>query len=109
MNRLPFAPAIARVHISTRHNCIFSVALLLVWFGACAPTRIGATDAQLATGRERASAGASVFAAECARCHGQSGEGLAGAFEIFGPGSLPEYPRDMSNAMVTDPQQLQIE
>jgi mono/diheme cytochrome c family protein len=108
MNGLPFAPAIPLAHVSPRRSGIFWVALIFTWSGACAPLRIGATDAQLATGRDRASTGASVFATECARCHGQKGEGLASAFEIFGPGSLPEYPRDMSNAMVTDPQQLQV-
>jgi mono/diheme cytochrome c family protein len=108
MNRLPSAPAISLLYVSMRWSEIFSVALLFACFGACAPLHIGATDAQLARGRDRASNGASVFAAECATCHGQKGEGLAAAPEIFGPGSLPEYPRDTTNAMVTDPQQLQI-
>ncbi len=32
-------------------------------------------------------AGASVFAASCAKCHGSSGEGTAGAPPLWGPGS----------------------
>ena len=45
-------------------------------------------------------------------CHGERGEGLAGATAILGPGALPEYPRDNSgpgSAVPTDPQQLQIQ
>lgn len=79
---------------------------------ACAPTMQGAADADLARARDQASQGAGVFSQECARCHGQRGEGLAGASAILGGGALPEYPRDNSgsgSAMVTDPQQLQIQ
>jgi hypothetical protein len=78
---------------------------------ACGATRLGATDLQLASGRERATPGAGLFSAECARCHGEHGEGLAGSPAILGPGALPEFPRDLGNgnASVTDPQQLQIQ
>jgi mono/diheme cytochrome c family protein len=79
---------------------------------SCAATRTGATDADLARARDQASPGATVFSQECARCHGQRGEGLAGLSPILGPGALPEYPRDNSGpggATMTDPQQLQIQ
>jgi mono/diheme cytochrome c family protein len=109
MNRLPFATSILNAYVSMWRCRIFLVALFFfAGFGACVPTQMGATDAQMASGRDRATAGASVFDAECAHCHGQRGEGVAGAFGLFGPGSLPEYPRDVSNAIVTDPQQILI-
>jgi hypothetical protein len=108
MNGLPFAHSIRLAHISARWRGIFSVALLFAGLGACASLRLGATDVQLATGHDRAPSGASVFAAECVRCHGQKGEGVAGSFAIFGPGSLPEFPRDTSTAVVSDPQQIMI-
>lgn len=78
---------------------------------ACAATQLGATEAQIATGRDRASVGATVFANECARCHGSRGEGLAGAHPVLGPGALPEYPRESGSgiATMTDPQELQIQ
>jgi hypothetical protein len=53
-----------------------------------------------------------VFANECARCHGQRGEGLAAAPAVLGPGALPLYPRDNANPgsfAMSDPQQLQIQ
>jgi mono/diheme cytochrome c family protein len=55
--------------------------------------------------------GANIFAAECASCHGQRGEGLAAAPAILGPGALPEYPRTSTVAgdpTITDPQLIQI-
>jgi mono/diheme cytochrome c family protein len=78
---------------------------------ACGATLLGATETQVATARDRASAGANVYTNECARCHGRRGEGLAGAPPILGPGALPEYPRDTSGGMqaVTDPDQIQIQ
>jgi mono/diheme cytochrome c family protein len=77
---------------------------------ACAATRLGASEAAMTTGRDRASAGATVFQSSCARCHGDRGEGLSGAPAVLGPGALPEYPRDMDvNSVTTDPQQLQIQ
>ena len=77
---------------------------------ACGATRLGATDVDLARGRDRASQGATVFAQECARCHGERGEGLAGASAILGPGALPEFPRDLSGpTAIQDPQQITIQ
>jgi mono/diheme cytochrome c family protein len=78
---------------------------------ACSPTHLGATDAQLASAQSHAGAGAAVYSAKCARCHGTRGQGLADSPELMGPGALPEYPRDLgsSNVNVTDPQQLQIQ
>jgi mono/diheme cytochrome c family protein len=79
---------------------------------ACAPTITGVTDADIARAGDQSSRGAAAFSQECARCHGRRGEGLAGASAILGRGALPEYPRDNSGsgtAMMTDPQQLQIQ
>jgi hypothetical protein len=65
----------------------------------------------MARGRDQASQGATVFADECANCHGVRGEGLAGASPILGPGALSEFPRDMSGpaSAIQDPQQIQIQ
>ena len=82
----------------------------------CAVTQTGATAADLDRARGEAGQGATTFAKECARCHGQRGEGLAGAPAgapaILGVGALPEYPRNTGSAggpTMLDPQQLQIE
>jgi cytochrome c553 len=84
---------------------------LAVVLAACAATQPGATDAQMALGQSRATTGSSVYANECARCHGQHGEGLASTPPVMGPGALPEYPRDLGtgNSNLTDPQQIQIQ
>ncbi|HJX66467.1 MAG TPA: c-type cytochrome [Polyangia bacterium] len=83
----------------------------LVWLG-CAVTQLGATAADLARANDQAAPGATTYASECAKCHGQRGEGLAGAPALLGPGALPEFPRDIGNsgnAAFIDAQQLQIE
>jgi mono/diheme cytochrome c family protein len=78
---------------------------------ACTATKLGATEADLATARAQTSVGAGVFGQECARCHGEHGEGLAGASAVLGPGALPEFPRENSgpSAAIQDPQQIQIQ
>jgi cytochrome c len=73
---------------------------------------MGATAADLARANDQAAPGATVFADKCAKCHGQRGEGLAGASALLGPGALPEYPRNSGGSGDTgfiDAQQLQIE
>ena len=83
----------------------------LVLFG-CAVIKLGATPADLARAQDQAAAGATTYANQCAKCHGQRGEGLAGAPALLGPGTLPEYPRDIgstSSEAFLDAQQLQIE
>ena len=83
----------------------------LTWLG-CAVTPRGATGTDLARARAEAAPGAAVYARECSGCHGQSGEGLAAAPPVMGPGSLPEYPRNAGGSgdpTITDPQQLQIQ
>jgi cytochrome c len=89
------------------------IGLATLVFGSygCSTAGLGATEPQLAKARDRASAGADVFANECVRCHGKRGQGLAGAPEILGPGALPEYPRNMNSGMqaIVDPDQLQIQ
>jgi mono/diheme cytochrome c family protein len=86
-------------------------ALVALSLCACTATKLGATDADFAKARAQASAGAVVFSQDCARCHGERGEGLAGASPILGPGALPLFPRDNSSptAAIQDPQQIQIQ
>jgi cytochrome c len=78
---------------------------------ACTATKLGATDVDVSRARMQAAAGAGVFSQECASCHGERGEGLAGASPILGPGALPEFPRDSSGptSAIQDPQQIQIQ
>ncbi|HXN33496.1 MAG TPA: c-type cytochrome [Polyangiaceae bacterium] len=85
--------------------------LVAVASTGCAATKVGATDADFAKARAQASEGGNVFSQECAHCHGERGEGLAGASPILGPGALPEFPRDNSgpSATIQDPQQIQIQ
>ena len=83
----------------------------LVWLG-CAVTQMGATAADLARAQGQAAPGATTYAAACAKCHGQRGEGLASAPALMGPGALPEYPRNSGSSGdpgFIDAQQLQIE
>ncbi|MGB8293802.1 MAG: c-type cytochrome [Polyangia bacterium] len=78
----------------------------------CAVTQLGATTADIARANDQAAAGATAYAAECAKCHGQRGEGLASAPAIMGPGALPEYPRNSGTSgdpTLIDYVQLQIE
>jgi mono/diheme cytochrome c family protein len=77
---------------------------------ACSAARPGASDTALVQARDRAAQGSSVFAARCASCHGDRGEGKAYAPSTMGPGAIPLYPRDNSMApTTTDPQQLQLQ
>jgi cytochrome c553 len=77
----------------------------------CASSQTGATAADLSRAREQTAQGATVFANECASCHGQRGEGLASAPAILGPGALPEYPRasGAGDPTIIDPQLIQIQ
>jgi len=78
----------------------------------CAVAQLGATPADLARAKDQAAQGSTTFANECAKCHGQRGEGLAGVPALLGPGALPEYPRNTGGSgdpTLTDPQQLQIQ
>lgn len=85
-------------------------AVIALSAAACATTPAGATDANLALAESQASGGADLFARECASCHGQRGEGKAGAPPIIGAGALPLYPRETSSGPAfTDPAQLQVQ
>lgn len=103
--------------MSSRPGATLTVAVYALAGGslstaACSPTITGVTDADIARARDQSSRGAAAFSQECARCHGQRGEGLAGSSPILGRGALPEYPRDNAgsgSATTTDPQQLQIQ
>ncbi len=83
----------------------------LTWLG-CASVQTGATVADLSRAQGPAAPGATVFNNECAKCHGQRGEGLGTASAILGPGALPEFPRTTGGAgdpNVVDPQLIQIQ
>jgi cytochrome c553 len=97
-------------HFAYRAVILRGVLCGVAWLG-CASVPIGATTEDLARARDQAGAGATVFANECASCHGQRGEGLASASPILGPGALPEYPRSsgVGDPTVTDPQLIQIQ
>lgn len=78
----------------------------------CASTKVGATPDDLARARSQSAPGATVYANECATCHGGHGEGLASAPAIMGPGALPQYPHDpngVGDPTITDPQLIQIQ
>ena len=78
----------------------------------CAATQLGATPADLARANDQAKQGATVFANECAKCHGQRGEGSGNTPDVMGPGALPEFPRNTvsaSDPASSDPQLLQLE
>jgi mono/diheme cytochrome c family protein len=78
----------------------------------CAVAQLGATPEELAQARTRAEQGANVFAAECANCHGQRGEGIGSVPAVLGAGALPEYPRSSlaaNDPAQSDPQLLQIQ
>ena len=78
----------------------------------CAVTQMGATPADLARAQDQAKQGATTYANECAKCHGQRGEGNGAVPAVLGPGALPEYPRNAGGSgdpLLTDPQQLQIQ
>jgi mono/diheme cytochrome c family protein len=99
---------------SDRQSSLVEKAFILFGLIAlgCAATQLGATPAEIAQARGQAGAGAEAFASQCAKCHGERGEGIGSAPAILGPGSLPEYPRDPSGAAgsaLTDPQLIQIE
>jgi mono/diheme cytochrome c family protein len=84
----------------------------LAWLG-CARVPLGASAEDITRARDVAKPGATLFANECASCHGQRGEGLAGAPPVLGAGALPEYPRTsgsygQGDPTLTDPQLLQI-
>ena len=78
---------------------------------SCATLPTGATAEDLSRANGQAGPGATVFANECAKCHGQRGEGLGAASPVLGPGALPEYPRagGAGDPMLIDPQQIQIQ
>jgi mono/diheme cytochrome c family protein len=77
----------------------------------CAVTRMGATPDELSRARDKASQGATVFATECAGCHGDRGQGVGSVPAILGEGALPETPRNSaaSDSASGDPQLLQLQ
>jgi Cytochrome c len=66
--------------------------------GACAATPLGASEAGLASARQRSPRGAEIFKRECSPCHGKRGEGLSSAPTIIGGTALPTYARDPSTS-----------
>jgi mono/diheme cytochrome c family protein len=81
-----------------RFERAFGITLGLIGSLACSATPLGATDANLASAREKAPPGAQVYERECAGCHGRRGEGLSASPSIIGPSALPTYPRDSAGS-----------
>lgn len=78
----------------------------------CAAIQTGATVDDLARARDQATQGANVYASECAKCHGDRGQGIGGDPDVLGPGALPENPRNSASASSSamgDPQLLQLQ
>lgn len=78
---------------------------------ACSGLRYGISDADLALAREVAPRGVALFAQQCARCHGQHGEGRSSTPPVLGRDALPEYPREQNpNSGLTagDPEALRL-
>jgi cytochrome c len=78
----------------------------------CAAIQTGATVDELTRARDQASQGANVYASECAKCHGDRGQGIGGVPDVMGPGALPENPRNSassSSSAMGDPQLLQLQ
>ena len=78
----------------------------------CAGGQLGAGSEDLSAARAAFSEGASVFAQQCAGCHGGRGEGTERAPSVIGIGALPVYPSDhnrATNAAFSDPRTLEEE
>jgi len=87
---------------------IYSSCVALLLALGCAVNPPGASDANLAQAKSRASQGAALFENACANCHGPRGEGLAGAPPVLGVTGLPRYPRDQNGVQLyQDPNQVQ--
>lgn len=71
--------------------------LLACWLAVMAAWMIGCGGAQTgadtpAGGGDQVASGAKLYAAKCADCHGDGGEGRAGAPALVGKGALPLDP-----------------
>jgi mono/diheme cytochrome c family protein len=83
-----------------------------VLLAACAVVARGAVAPSLERARALLPDGARLYVDRCARCHGQRGEGLAGAPDVLGPEALPVYPRRNASSespTMTDPALLQLQ
>lgn len=76
----------------TRSQLVFCACSVL----ACASPQYGATDANLSQARNITPQGATLFAKNCAICHGARGQGGSSAPPLLGADALPEYPRERS-------------
>lgn len=89
---------------------VFSL-LGLIGIG-CAAIQTGASVDELSKARGQSSQGANVYASECAKCHGDRGQGMGDVPDVMGPGALPENPRNSASASSSamgDPQLLQLQ
>ncbi len=106
-------PATAIVHggSSVRRAVeVGGVALLCAVLLACGGMTLGATEPNFAKAQQASSDGATLFAAKCASCHGQRGEGTGSAPSVMGAGALQQYPRDATESQhFTDPQAIQTQ
>jgi len=97
---------------STRTRRALAALAVPALAAACGATQLGATDANLATARAGSTRGADLYAAHCAGCHGERGEGTGRAPSVIGVGALPVYPSDHSraaNSAFSDPQSQEEE
>jgi cytochrome c len=62
---------------------------LLALPGACGGGARGAGEQSLAKAATAAPQGQQLYAAQCAHCHGEQGEGTANGPPLMGPGALP--------------------
>lgn len=76
------------MHRTTLHLPLI-LTLALGALGACAGATPGATAPELQAAEKIAPAGARVYAAECASCHGDRGQGEGAAPPVMGAGALP--------------------
>jgi mono/diheme cytochrome c family protein len=94
--------------IFVRASAVIAVALVT----ACASTPRGATEANFARAKSGSPNGATLFARECASCHGARGELASSTPQILGEGALPEYPRPRNinaDPAAGDPESLKLE
>jgi len=73
-------------------NTLPRIAALVALLTACQGST-HTSAAPPATAKAQAERGARLFAANCAKCHGDSGQGSDDAPPLVGPGALPLAPR----------------
>jgi len=110
---MPFLFSLVRGLRGRSTRSILGALFSVLSLAACgASTQRGASDVHLTQAQSRASQGAQLYQKECASCHGDRGQGLAGGPTIIGPSALPEYPTQSSgagNPQLSNPGQVQTQ